>query len=31
MSTIFTYEELHGEAIRPHLQELGRLRIAVFR
>jgi len=31
MSTPFTYEELHGEAIRPHLPELGRLRIAVFR
>ncbi len=31
MSSPFTYEELHGEAIRPHLRELGGLRIAVFR
>jgi len=27
----FTYEELHGEALRPFLRDLGRLRIAVFR
>src|SRR5690606_27718421 len=31
MTTPFSYEELHGEAIRPHLPELGRLRITVFR
>lgn len=31
MSTPFTYEECHGEALRPHLRDLGRLRIAVFR
>lgn len=31
MTPAFTYEELHGEALRPHLRELGGLRIAVFR
>ncbi len=31
MSSPFTYEELTGAAIRPHLRELGGLRIAVFR
>jgi len=31
MSPSFTYEELSGEAVHPHLRELGGLRIAVFR
>src|SRR5690606_13001995 len=31
MTTPFTYEELSGEAVRPHLRDLGGLRIAVFR
>jgi len=31
MTISFTYEELHGEALRPFLSDLGRLRIAVFR
>ena len=31
MATPFTYEELHGEALRPFLSDLGRLRITVFR
>lgn len=31
MTPAFTYEELHGDTLRPHLRELGGLRIAVFR
>lgn len=31
MTIPFRYEEFHGEEIRPHLAEIGRLRIAVFR
>ncbi len=31
MAASFTYEQLSGESIRPHLRELGQLRIAVFR
>lgn len=31
MNPTFTYEALSGEALRPHLRDLGGLRIAVFR